>query len=435
MTGLGSSSSDEERSGERQTEIGRRELLKKGLAIGAAVWVTPAVQALSVSPAYAQTTSPPPPPPDGETRLNVVKTGPPGVFAEQEFDFTIVITNAEAETAQNVVAVDTLPTEGEFVSSTPPATPSGGQITFNIGALGPGDSALITIRWRAPQNETTLVNSVTVTADNAPTASDSASVDVGVTTTGLGDVAAAGTGLRNRSTGTITISGIPSGAVITRAVLTWAILHAGTPPPGTLTFNGSPVTANVSAVPSGTLCWGDSGTIGYASDVTSLVSGNGTYTISDAIQGEFRQDSDPSGTLPFTDGASLFVFYTGGPADGQVISNFSYSTNTDPSSMQNRRQFNSFVATGAGAKVILAGPDGQNNANEVVVFTDTGSMSFDNTFDGSDPIASPNLSIGNLWDTDLYDVGSIIQAGDSQLVVTADGGDCIGVSGAVAVIR
>jgi hypothetical protein len=43
--------------------VTRRDLLKKGVALGGtALWVTPAVQVLGVSRAYAQTASPPPPP-------------------------------------------------------------------------------------------------------------------------------------------------------------------------------------------------------------------------------------------------------------------------------------------------------------------------------------------------------------------------------------
>jgi hypothetical protein len=50
-------------------------------------------------------------------------------------------------------------------------------------------------------------------------------VEVGISAVSTGGVSSAGTGLRNRSGGTISITDIPIGATVTRAILVWAILY------------------------------------------------------------------------------------------------------------------------------------------------------------------------------------------------------------------
>lgn len=97
------------------------------------------------------------------------------------------------------------------------------------------------------------------------------------------------------------ITGIPLGAIIEKAFL-WS---------GT-SGNGDPVTATVqnptsssssfpmTLIASGpNKCWGYPGSHSYRADVTSIISGNGTYLISGL----------PTGTLNDTDGATLFIIY------------------------------------------------------------------------------------------------------------------------------
>lgn len=241
---------------------------------------------------------------------------------------------------------------------------------------------------------------------------------------------AAGTGLRNRDSGTISIAGIPESATVTKAVLVWGILYAGATPPSTITFDGVPINATQGQV-SGPLCWGDTNTIGYSADVTPLVTGNGDYVVSDPPRGTTREDADPSGDLPFTDGATLVVIYSGGGANDQVLTDFSYDTNTDADA-DITRNFNGINSVGGFASLILAGPDGQDNAGETFQFTGNGSFTLENTWDGSDPQHGPSFPIGNLWDTDSYDVSSVLPAGQSTFEFDYVGGnDCIGVGAAV----
>jgi hypothetical protein len=215
-------------------------------------------------------------------------------------------------------------------------------------------------------------------------------------------------------------------------VLVWGILYSGETPPNTITFGGHKVTADVQSNVSGDLCWDDDQTVGYAADVTPYVTGNGTFDVTDPPRGETRVDDSPYGALPFTDGATLVVFYVGGGAQNQVMSDFSYDTNTDEDSAITR-SFGGINSVGGAATLILAGPDGQSNAGETFTLTGSEAMTLEDTFNGSDPQDGPTfVDFGSLWDTDHYDVSSILPAGQATLKVDhSANGDCIGVGATV----
>jgi uncharacterized repeat protein (TIGR01451 family) len=374
----------------------------------------------------------------GDATLALSQVAPPGVFPSQEFAYTITVENTGDARAENPRVDMVLPAGGTFVSSSPPGLPetpaAGGDFAVRLDDLDPGDSTTVTLRWRAPAEEdTVLSNVVTASADNAAEAGPvETSTVVGVEgRCNPCGVAAAGVGLRNRAQGTIPIAGLPAGAVVTRAVLTWGVLYSGTVPRDTITFDGNVVTADVAATVSGSLCWSDTNTIGYSADVTAFVDGNGTYTVSDPPRGVTRVDSEPAGVLPYTDGASLIVFYVGGGANSQVISDFTYNTNTD-ASRTIVRSFDGINSVGADAWLTIAGPDGQNNATETFTISGATNLTLTNRHDGSDPQEGPSFAIGSLWDTDHYGVSSVLPAGQSTLSYRYGGGtDCIGVSAAV----
>jgi uncharacterized repeat protein (TIGR01451 family) len=371
-----------------------------------------------------------------QPRLAITQSGPFGAFLDQAFNYTIRVTNSGSGPAHDVAVVNTLPTGGAFISSSPsgdPAAPGPGEAyAIPVGEVAPGETKTVTLRWRAPGTETTLTNSAVARSSNAPDAGPAvASVTVG-TTANCNPCGAesAGTGLRNRDHGSITISGIPPGATVGRAVLVWGILFNGAVPANTITFDGHPIAADVTSSVSGNLCWGDTATVGYAADVTDLVTGNGTFNITDPQRGITRPDSDPFGVLPYTDGATLVVFYNGGGADNQVLSDFSYDTDTDADASI-FRFFGAIHSVGGAASLTLAGPDGQVQPETIVVGGATDQI-LDNTWDGSDPQDGPSFAIGNLWDTDRYDVTGILPAGQDTLFVnTTHVNDCIGFGAAI----
>lgn len=374
-------------------------------------------------------------PPTGTT-LAVQHTAPLGAFPNQTFPYTVKVTNNGSQTATGVTVAEVLPSAGTFVSSSPSGTPSAPapNATYSVplGDIPVGQSKTVVVNWKAPANAASLTAIATATATNAPTAGPvNANTPVG---TALScnpcGATAKGTGLRNRDHGAVTISDVPAGASVGRAVLVWGLLYSGAQPANTITFAGHPVTADVTSTVSGNLCWGDTNTVGYAADVTSYVTGNGTYDITDPIRGVTRPDSEPAGVLPYTDGATLLVFYNGGGANNQVLSDFSYDTNTDTDQAIDR-SFTGIHSIGGASTLTLAGPDGQNY-DETFTLTGADTQILVNTWDGSDPQDGPSFAIGNLWDTDVHDISSILPAGQSELSLhSALTEDCIGVGAAV----
>lgn len=375
------------------------------------------------------TTTPPVP---NATTLSVTQTAPMGAFPNQVFIFTIDVKNTGSSVAHDVVVSDTLPTVGEFVGSTPRGGPGTGVYEGLLGDLNPGQTKTATIGWilRSPGTATA---SATAKATNAPaTASSMVTVQVGAvqSCTSCG-ATAAGTGLRNRAHGSIHITGIPAGATVRRAVLVWGLLYDGDRPPGDIALQGATIVAQQTTPVNADLCWDDAANVGFAADVTYLVPGNGTYEITDPRRGTTRVDDDPTGALPYTDGASLVVFYTGGGANSQVLSDFSYDTNTDDDGVIDR-SFAGVHSVGGRATLTLAGPDGQNDGGDAFTITGSTSQSLVDTWDGSDPQDGPSFPVGDLWDTDVYDVSSVLPAGQSTLHFHAEpANDCIGVGAAV----
>ncbi len=134
--------------------------------------------------------------------------------------------------------------------------------------------------------------------------------------------------------------------------------------------------------------------------------------------------------FPVTDGASLFVFYSGPGLDDQVLSDFTYSAEDNATVLDNVRNLTGINSTGGAATLYLAGPDGQGNFGEQVRVTGSGELNFDNSWDGSDPQEGPDFAIGNLWDTDVHDVSSILPVGQTTLDINLGLGlDCTGLSG------
>ncbi len=118
---------------------------------------------------------------------------------------------------------------------------------------------------------------------------------------------AAGAGLRNQGSGTITISGIPAGSTVKKAYLFWNILNP-TDPGGAMMVNATSTPGTLVA-PGGDPCW-DSGSWAYEADVTLVVTGNGSYTVLGYPTGStsgLDPWHNPSPT-PIMEGASLIVF-------------------------------------------------------------------------------------------------------------------------------
>jgi uncharacterized repeat protein (TIGR01451 family) len=98
-----------------------------------------------------------------EADLGLIKTVGPGPFmVGQDATFTLTVTNHGPSVEPEASLVDMLPAGVTFVSaSVAPVSQSGGTLTFHLGSLGAGDSAVVMVVVRADQLGT-LVNHATV---------------------------------------------------------------------------------------------------------------------------------------------------------------------------------------------------------------------------------------------------------------------------------
>lgn len=187
-------------------------------------------------------------------------------------------------------------------------------------ALGPSaaaaKSALGTTAAKglAPSVQKAIANAATTAA-----ATISASP---VSTFANAQYATAGVALRNRQLGAISISGIV--APVKRAYLYWAYLYSSAPSPtqtvklcrpnGTAgTFSCATKTGALIATGADT-CWYSAGIAIYRSDVTTAVTGNGSYLITlTGATSATNSGADPwtSLTFPAAEGAALVVVGTG----------------------------------------------------------------------------------------------------------------------------
>jgi uncharacterized repeat protein (TIGR01451 family) len=75
----------------------------------------------------------------------VVTKGPAPVTVGDDLTYTITVHNGGAITATGVTLTDRLPAEVSFVSATGGVTPSGGVLTFDLGTLGGGADAAVSV--------------------------------------------------------------------------------------------------------------------------------------------------------------------------------------------------------------------------------------------------------------------------------------------------
>jgi hypothetical protein len=243
-----------------------------------------------------------------------------------------------------------------------------------------------------------------------------------------GGYVAAGVGLRNRGFGTISLSGVPVGATVTKAYLYWAVLNSTeTTALKTGKFKGTTITGT-KVGQGASPCWTQvSAGFSYRADVTSLVTGNGSYALTGFASG--RTDAaQPSGTDPgpLAEGASLVVVYSKSsyPATRVKLYN-GYHMTTSTSNAASLSINWGFAASNPVGEVrtTFIGADGQTSAEPATTFNGTAFSSVD--WDGTDP-PLPRYTIGNLWDTDTISAGRYVNPGNTAATVKVSGGpDCL----------
>ncbi len=243
-----------------------------------------------------------------------------------------------------------------------------------------------------------------------------------------GGYVAGGVGMRNRGFGHISVAGIPACSTIYAAYLYWDILGGATPDD---TFsegeiNGQQITGQLVATGEDP-CWGNSANFSYRADVTSLVSGNGTYSLTDFASGT-TDGSDPwmDGTSPpMMEGASLVILYENSSSPPTTILIYEGAALTGGDLLE--LTIDGFTAPNSPfiATTTFIGADGQE-VGEPATCTFNGHILPTVAWDGDDPQDGPAFTYGNLWDTMTTNVTSLISADDTSATVTVQKpGDCV----------
>ena len=251
------------------------------------------------------------------------------------------------------------------------------------------------------------------------------------TTIGQTDFAMFGVaGMRGQGTGTINVSGI-SGSV-TRAVLYWQGPTEGSDANATVTFNGTNITGTALGVSSHN-CWSPPfvDSRGFRADVTSLVSGNGSYALTN-----FFSAAPPSAD---TNGATLLVFYNDGNAANNrdiVIFNGNDSNQSNAFDAAGwNATLNGVNYTSGTATLRLIVSDGQAFVDNGVALNSTTILASGSNFEGDTlpDAGTAAVTNGGLWDHRSFNVTSLLTPGNNNLVLTstAGGSDCLSLIGAI----
>lgn len=97
--------------------------------------------------------------------VQVSKVGPSSVQVGSPIEYTIAVTNAGPDDAQNVVATDTLPADLVDPVASDGGSIAAGVATWNLGTLPAGATLTRTVSGLAPADPTTLVDTARSTAD------------------------------------------------------------------------------------------------------------------------------------------------------------------------------------------------------------------------------------------------------------------------------
>ena len=250
---------------------------------------------------------------------------------------------------------------------------------------------------------------------------DWCSVGVG----GIGDV----------GTGTLDLNCV-SGTV-TAAYLVWhGINNSGTDAVydnATIDFDGNSVTG-VSLGDASTNCWGAGSSRGYEANVTSFVSGNGSYPISGLAAATGHDANGASLIVVFNDGDSLnnrdLVFFTGN--DSNYIEGFPGEDDGWNAALAGIN----YGGGAAGMQVHVA--DGQSAGDGTLNLTTVnGAVAIPDTDALYDGLSVPNEGNGRiasvaLWDVHDFDITGAFGAVTGSVTLNLSGmvgaGDCLGLA-------
>ncbi len=233
-----------------------------------------------------------------------------------------------------------------------------------------------------------------------------------------GDYVAAGVGMRNMGSGTISIPTLPSGSTIKKAFLYWSVMDNASSDALTKgTFNNNPITGSLigTAAPP---CWTATQIFNFRAEVTSLAqSGENTLAgfASGLTDGSNPWTSIP--TLPLFEGASLVVIFShpGSPGKVIIIREGAVTTVGPPRIETTFSGFTTGASPLATTTFIVA--DGQHTLSGL-----DDNPGFNNRiFVGATEIANHTLKGDGpgtqLWDTKESDISSNVLSGATSVTV------------------
>jgi Thrombospondin type 3 repeat len=242
------------------------------------------------------------------------------------------------------------------------------------------------------------------------------------------DVVSAGVGgLRNQTSGVIVLGGVSG--TITKAYLYWhGPTNSNLPNVNaSILLNGNAVTGTNIGL-SHDNCWLFANSQAYRADVTSLVTGNGNYSLT----GFGSAANDVIGGAN-TNGASLIVFFDDGdPTNNRDVYLFdgndsNFTNSFDPDGWQATLSGINYASGTASLQLHVA--DGQTLTDDALTLNSVQLVPGGAVFQG-DSVPSANngpANNGSLWDIKNFDVTSFLIAGSNTLSLTTGVvQDCVG---------
>lgn len=226
-------------------------------------------------------------------------------------------------------------------------------------------------------------------------------------------------GMRGIGTGTISLSGVTG--TVSEAYLFWHGPNRSTDLLNnqTVTFAGTDVTGTFLGA-SNDNCWGFSNSLAYRANVTSLVSGNGNYSLANFA----KNGSD-------INGASLIVFFNDGVStNNRDVVMF----NGNDSNINNTFDAPGWNITLNGINYVSGSANAQFHVSDGQVFPDAALIANSNTlapagsvFDGNSVPGGPGgPSNGFLWDIKDFNITSLLNPGLNTLnITTGVNSDCL----------
>jgi uncharacterized repeat protein (TIGR01451 family) len=212
------------------------------------------------------------PPPAG---LDISQTAPSSVEADTDATYTVTVTNPGTADQTNVTVTDNPPPNAQSVSATPStgSCSGGGPITCDLGTLGPGESATVTVD-ATPILPPTAVNVAAAQSDQTSQVTASKTVNV---------TAAANTSY----VGVTNVGfGAPSPALRMGSVLQWSFVGPGA-------HSATDATSGLGIFP-------DTGLVDPVAYRQTTFTAAGAYTFTDTATGKTIKLTVPMTAAPAT---------------------------------------------------------------------------------------------------------------------------------------